>query len=75
MYEAAETIATLHDDRCAPVQVSTDVRTPSDLVFNDHTLHAGDYEVDAPDTAHSPVTTHGGCLLLIIHNAGDQLLA
>jgi len=46
-----------------------------DLVSNDHTLHAGDYEVNAPDTDHSPVTSHGGCLLLIIHNAGDQLLA
>ena len=46
-----------------------------DLVSNGRTLHAGDYEVNAPDTDHSPVTSHGGCLLLIIHNAGDQLLA
>jgi anti-sigma factor ChrR (cupin superfamily) len=46
-----------------------------DLVFDDHTLFAGDYEV-APDTTHhSPVTTNHGCLLLIMNNQQDQLLA
>ena len=46
-----------------------------DLAFRDHTLHAGDYEVASPDTDHSPVTTQYGCLLLIMNNQGDQLLA
>ncbi len=44
-----------------------------DLVFTDHTLHAGDYEVNAPGTDHSPVTSHAGCLLLIINNQDDQV--
>jgi anti-sigma factor ChrR (cupin superfamily) len=46
-----------------------------DLVFDDHTLHAGDYEVAAHSTDHSPVTTRHGCLLLIMNNQRDQLLA
>lgn len=46
-----------------------------DLAFHDHTLYAGDYEVAAAATDHSPVTTHNGCLLLIMNNQGDQLLA
>ena len=46
-----------------------------DLVFDDHTLHSGDYEVAYMDTDHSPVTTKFGCLLLIINNQNDQLLA
>ena len=46
-----------------------------DLVFHDHTLHAGDFEVAAEDTDHSPVTTRHGCLLLIMNNQRDQLLA
>jgi anti-sigma factor ChrR (cupin superfamily) len=46
-----------------------------DLVFDDHTLHSGDYEVAYMDTDHSPVTTKAGCLLLIINNQNDQLLA
>ena len=46
-----------------------------DLVFSDHTLLAGDYEVSGPKNDHSSVTTTAGCLLLIINNQGDQLLA
>ena len=46
-----------------------------DLVFDDHTLFAGDFEVNAPFTGHSPVTTVNGCLLLLTNNQGDQLLA
>jgi anti-sigma factor ChrR (cupin superfamily) len=46
-----------------------------DLVFDDHTLFAGDFEVNAPFSGHSPVTTVNGCLLLLTNNQGDQLLA
>jgi len=46
-----------------------------DLVFDDHTLYAGDYEVAAESVDHSPATTRNGCLLLIIHNQRDQQLA
>ena len=46
-----------------------------DLVFDDHTLHAGDYEVASGNSDHSPVTTKHGCLLLIMNNQRDQLLA
>ena len=46
-----------------------------DLVFDDHTLFAGDYEVASQLTDHSPVTTRHGCLLLIMNNQRDQLLA
>lgn len=46
-----------------------------DLVFSDHTLYAGDYEVAHESTDHSPATTRNGCLLLIMNNPGSQLLA
>jgi len=46
-----------------------------DLAFRDHTLHAGDYEVSVPSSDHSPVTTKNGCLVLIMHNHNDQILA
>lgn len=45
-----------------------------DLVFEDHTLAAGDFEVAAAQTTHSPVTTRAGCLLLVINNTSDRLL-
>ncbi len=45
-----------------------------DLVFEDHVLHAGDYEVASKSTAHSMVSTHGGCLVLIVNNTADELL-
>jgi anti-sigma factor ChrR (cupin superfamily) len=44
-----------------------------DLAFSDHTLYAGDYEVSAPATDHTPVTTHTGCLLLLTNNQADQV--
>lgn len=46
-----------------------------DLKFAEHTLLAGDFEVASADSTHSPVTTSGGCLLLITNHLGDELLA
>lgn len=46
-----------------------------DLAFNDHTLHAGDYEVASASTGHSVTTTTSGCLLLIINNERDEVFA
>jgi hypothetical protein len=46
-----------------------------DLVFDDHTLYAGDYEVAAGSIDHSPSTTQHGCLSPIMNNQRDQLLA
>jgi len=46
-----------------------------DLVFDDHTLQAGDYEVAAPRTDHPPTTTQHGCLLLVISNQQDRVPA
>lgn len=45
-----------------------------DVVFNDHVLQAGDYEVAMASTAHSTVTSAKGCLLLIINNQRDEVL-
>ena len=44
-----------------------------DLIFNDHTLETGDYEVNAGSTDHSSITTKTGCLALIIHNLNDKV--
>jgi anti-sigma factor ChrR (cupin superfamily) len=44
-----------------------------DLVFEDHALSAGDFEVAAPHTRHGTVTTTAGCLLLITNNTADQV--
>lgn len=46
-----------------------------DLVSDDHTLYAGDYEINSPETDHLPVSSKNGCLLLIINNQRDTLLA
>jgi anti-sigma factor ChrR (cupin superfamily) len=46
-----------------------------DVVSADHTLFAGDYEVNAPNSDHSTITSTHGCLLLIINNQRDRLLA
>jgi anti-sigma factor ChrR (cupin superfamily) len=46
-----------------------------DLAFRDHTLYAGDYEVSVPTTDHSLVTSKTGCLVLLLHNQQDHLLA
>ena len=44
-----------------------------DLIFNDHTLETGDYEVSPGSTDHSSITTKTGCLALIIHNVADKV--
>jgi anti-sigma factor ChrR (cupin superfamily) len=44
-----------------------------DLVFNDHTLETGDYEVNPGSTGHSSITTKTGCLALVIHNVSDEV--
>jgi anti-sigma factor ChrR (cupin superfamily) len=46
-----------------------------DLIFEDHTLLAGDYSVSAPGTLHTRSTTRNGCMLLIVHNVRDEVLA
>jgi anti-sigma factor ChrR (cupin superfamily) len=47
-----------------------------DIVFEDHTLSTGDYEVRFPDTRHSSATTAPGegCLLLVINSGRDEFL-
>ena len=45
-----------------------------DLVFEDHTLFAGDYSVSPPGTTHSRATSKQGCMLLIVHNVADEIL-
>jgi anti-sigma factor ChrR (cupin superfamily) len=44
-----------------------------DLIFDDHTLETGDYEVSRGSTEHSSITTKTGCLALIIHNEADKV--
>lgn len=46
-----------------------------DLAFHDHTLYAGDYEASDSDTDHAPATSQGGCLVLVMHNQRDEILA
>lgn len=46
-----------------------------EVASSDHTLFAGDYEVNAPNSDHSTITSTHGCLLLLIHNQRDRLLA
>lgn len=46
-----------------------------DVIFEDHVLEAGDYEVASRATAHSFISTKGGCLVLIVNNIADELLA
>ena len=46
-----------------------------DVVFDDHTLDTGDYEVALSSSEHSSVTTREGCTLLLIHNINDKILA
>jgi anti-sigma factor ChrR (cupin superfamily) len=47
-----------------------------DIVFDDHTLTTGDYEVRSPDSRHSSATTAPGedCLLLVISSGRDEFL-
>ena len=46
-----------------------------DLVFEDHTLLAGDYSAGTPDKEHTAATTKNGCLLFIVHNTQDRVYA
>ena len=46
-----------------------------DLVFEDHTLLAGDYSAGGADDDHTAATTTKGCLLFIVHNLRDQVHA
>ncbi len=46
-----------------------------DLIFEDHTMTAGDYSAGRAGKDHTTATTHGGCLLFIVHNADDRLHA
>ena len=43
-----------------------------DLIFEDHTMTAGDYSAGSPDKEHTSATTNRGCLLFIVHNLQDQ---
>lgn len=45
-----------------------------DIVFSDHRLSAGDYEVASGRSDHSFITTTHGCMVLLIHNEADELL-
>jgi anti-sigma factor ChrR (cupin superfamily) len=45
-----------------------------DLIFDDHILETGDYEVSAGATEHSSITTKTGCMALIIHHAADKVV-
>jgi anti-sigma factor ChrR (cupin superfamily) len=46
-----------------------------DLIFDDHTMTAGDYSAGRPDREHSSATTTRGCLLFIVHNVQDRVHA
>jgi mannose-6-phosphate isomerase-like protein (cupin superfamily) len=45
-----------------------------DVEFGDHRLYAGDYEVARGHSAHSPLTTRSGCVVLLINNVADHIL-
>jgi len=47
-----------------------------DIVFEDHTLSSGDYEMRPANSKHSSATTAPaeGCLLLVINSGHDQFL-
>ncbi|MGD0296187.1 MAG: cupin domain-containing protein [Bryobacteraceae bacterium] len=44
-----------------------------DLIFEDHTMTAGDYSAGSPNQDHASATTKGGCVLFIVHNLQDQV--
>jgi anti-sigma factor ChrR (cupin superfamily) len=46
-----------------------------DVVFEDHTLAAGDYSAASADRDHTAATTTTGCLLFIVHHHQDQVHA
>ncbi|HUE00181.1 MAG TPA: cupin domain-containing protein [Bryobacteraceae bacterium] len=45
-----------------------------DLVFHDHVLEAGDYEVALPSTAHSTVSSVHGCVLLLTSSQRNEII-
>jgi anti-sigma factor ChrR (cupin superfamily) len=45
-----------------------------DMIFDDHRLDSGDFEVSAGNTEHSSISTNAGCLALIVHSDSDQFL-
>jgi hypothetical protein len=45
-----------------------------DLVFHDHVLQAGDYEVAMASAAHSTVTSVHGCVLLLTNDLRDAIV-
>jgi putative transcriptional regulator len=44
-----------------------------DLIFDDHTMMAGDYSAGSPGKDHASATTNGGCMLFIVHNLNDEV--
>jgi anti-sigma factor ChrR (cupin superfamily) len=44
-----------------------------DLVFEDHTLTAGDYSAGGPGKDHMSATTTQGCLLFLVYSRRDQV--
>jgi anti-sigma factor ChrR (cupin superfamily) len=44
-----------------------------DMIFDDHTLDTGDYEVSEGHTHHSAIRTTEGCLAVIIHSPDDKV--
>ena len=44
-----------------------------DLIFEDHKLETGDYEISSGSTEHLSITTETGCTALIIHNLADKV--
>ena len=38
-----------------------------ELIFDDHTLHAGDFEAATAGHAHAAATTNSGCVVLVVH--------
>jgi anti-sigma factor ChrR (cupin superfamily) len=39
-----------------------------ELIFEDHTLHAGDFEAATASHAHAAATTKTGCTVLVVHH-------
>jgi len=45
-----------------------------DVIFEDHTLQPGDYEVALPSSDHTSITTKNGCMLLIVNHVSNLRL-
>lgn len=46
-----------------------------DVAFENYSLTKGDFGVAAAGSDHSPFTTRGGCLLLIVNNERDEFIS